>query len=163
MGRCADQSSDPDQSFKKKPKCAVVSGGKYGEYIPSGDHTWFKDVGKAMAAAASGGGVSYTAKQSYGLYPTTGTVCDYAYSRLLADAEKRRVMPILMRPHRPSSRRPVRRRASIDDVSAAVFESLLQCARDVRDRSREVDAGKARAKPAPKRRAKPVPARRRRR
>jgi carboxypeptidase T len=95
-GDAPNQTKDPHQTFKSRPKCSVVSGPGYGEYISADDQAWFKNVSKAVAIAASSGGVTYTAKQSYELYPTTGTLCDYAYSRHIVDGNRRRVMPVLI-------------------------------------------------------------------
>lgn len=151
-GDAPNQTSDPKQSFKNKPKCADVSGGKYREYLPIADHTWFKETSKAVAAACSDA-VTYTAKQSYELYPTTGTACDYAYSRHIANVSKRPVLPILIECASPFYPSPDQERRVIDEVSAGIFEFLLRCAKDVA-RTRRA-AGRAQAGPARRNAAQP--------
>jgi carboxypeptidase T len=58
----------------------------YQEYIPKPELDWYLsvsgDVSKAIQAVR---GTVYTAKQSIGLYPTSATSDDYAYSRAFTD------------------------------------------------------------------------------
>lgn len=64
----------------------------YQEYIPKADLDWFVATGGRMKnAIATVRGRSYTVQQSVGLYPTSATTDDYAYSRSFIDATKRRV------------------------------------------------------------------------
>jgi hypothetical protein len=144
-GDAKNQSTDPKQSFTKKPKCEVVSGGKYGEYISLADHAWFKKTAKTVAEACSGY-VKYTPQQSYYLYPTTGTVCDYAYSRHIAKASKRPVLPILIESASPFFPTQDEATRAIDEVSAGIFAFLLQCAKDAARGSQAGAGDRARQK-----------------
>jgi hypothetical protein len=57
------------------------------EYIPEADINWYvsvsSDVSKAIQAVR---GTVYTTKQSIGLYPTSATSDDYAYSPILRES-----------------------------------------------------------------------------
>jgi len=152
-GDAPNQSKNPKQSFKFKPACSVVSGGKYGEYISATDEKWFKDTAKAVAEACTSS-VTYTAEQSFYLYPTTGTACDYAYSRSIANGNKRQVLPLLIEAASPFYPDPGTAQRVIDEVSAGIFAYLSQCAKLVRSRTRTSATGKARPAPSARRMAR---------
>ncbi|SDZ23907.1 Zinc carboxypeptidase [Amycolatopsis xylanica] len=78
-----DQTTDPAQNFRvPNADRGIPNDGRYREYIPAGDLNWFVRTGNRMRDAISKArGRAYTVQQSVGLYPTTGTVDDYAFSR----------------------------------------------------------------------------------
>ena len=69
----------------------MVSAG-YREYIPAFDLDWYLITGARIRdAIAAARGRTYILQQSIGLYPTSGTSDDYAYSRTFVDSQKRKV------------------------------------------------------------------------
>ena len=69
----------------------------YQEYIPAPDLDWFVATGERMRTAiADVRGRHYTLQPSVGLYPTSATSDDYAYSRHFVDASKRKVRAIAL-------------------------------------------------------------------
>jgi carboxypeptidase T len=80
-----NQTTDPTMNFHN-PTFDGLRGTPgdtvYQEYIPEADINWYEsvssDVSKAIQAVR---GTVYTTKQSIGLYPTSATSDDYAYSR----------------------------------------------------------------------------------
>lgn len=78
-----NQTTDPAQNFRTpNPDRGVPNDGRYREYIPSTDLNWLVRAGNRMQGAiAKARGRSYSVQQSVGLYPTTGTVDDYSFSR----------------------------------------------------------------------------------
>jgi hypothetical protein len=64
----------------------------YKEYIVQTDLNWFVSTGTMVRNAITAvRGRAYTLMQSIGLYPTTGTSDDYAYSRHIVDGSKAKV------------------------------------------------------------------------
>lgn len=94
-GDATDQSTDPNQNFQNHAYDGlrgVPNSAQYKEYTPSQDLWWFQTSGNALVQAIAGvRGTTYTSKQSIGLYPTSGTSDDYAYSRHFVDTGKTRV------------------------------------------------------------------------
>jgi len=94
-GDATDQSTDSNQNFQNHAYDGlrgVAGSSQYGEYTPSQDLWWFQTSGNALVQAIAGvRGTTYTSKQSIGLYPTSGTSDDYAYSRHFVDGSKARV------------------------------------------------------------------------
>ena len=90
-----NQPSDPNMNFHNPAYNGLrgTSGDSiYKEYIPSADQSWYVDTGNRIKnAIAEVRGRSYTVEQSIGLYPTTGTSDDYAYSRYFAHPSTRKV------------------------------------------------------------------------
>lgn len=78
-----NQTADPAQNFRvPNPDRGLPNDGLYREYIPSTDLNWFVRASNRMQAAISKNrGRNYLVQQSVGLYPTTGTVDDYSFSR----------------------------------------------------------------------------------
>jgi murein tripeptide amidase MpaA len=97
-----DQVTDPSMNFSdpaydgKRGIPDSAPGGdpdKYREYIPAEDRHTLVTLGTVMRdAIQSARGRSYTLKQSVGLYPTSGTSDDYAYSRSFLDTSKDTVL-----------------------------------------------------------------------
>jgi murein tripeptide amidase MpaA len=66
---------------------------KYREYLPQGDLTTLISLGNTMRDAIKAAhGRDYSVKGAVGLYPTSGTSDDYAYSRNFVDAGKNKVL-----------------------------------------------------------------------
>lgn len=98
----------------------------YKEYIPEADQKWFIETGERMRTAiAAVRGRSYTAQQSVGLYPTSATSDDYAYSRHFVDPSKRNVRAMTI--ETASEFQPVYREAAqvIKEVTAGLMEYCL--------------------------------------
>ncbi len=87
-GHDQNQVTDPAQRFNN----AAFDGDRgvaddaYGEYIASGDlGTQCGLVQRMQSAIAAVRGLTYQTGQSFELYPTTGTLTDYPYSRHIAN------------------------------------------------------------------------------
>lgn len=66
---------------------------KYGEFIPADDQRTLLTLGTTMRDAIEAAhGRRYTLQQAVGLYPTSGTSDDYAYSRSFVDSSKDTVL-----------------------------------------------------------------------
>ena len=97
-----DQVTDPSMNFSdpaydgKRGIPDSTPGGdpdKYQEYIPADDRHTLITLGTMMRDAIQAAhGRPYTLKQSVGLYPTSGTSDDYAYSRSFLDSSKDTVL-----------------------------------------------------------------------
>lgn len=69
-----------------------TASGTYKEFIPTLDENTLNGIGKRMKDALSAvRGKSYALEQSVGLYPTSGTTGDYAFSRHIANPSLKRV------------------------------------------------------------------------
>ncbi|KAJ4298852.1 hypothetical protein N0V90_004095 [Kalmusia sp. IMI 367209] len=83
-GHDEGQSNDTDQNFLNPAfdRKRGVLGDSYKEYIPSTDDSNLSNVAaKAVAAMSAVGGRSYSSGPGVGLYPTSGGVADYTFSR----------------------------------------------------------------------------------
>ena len=84
-GHDEGQSTDTNQNFLNPAfdrKRGVVGDSTYKEYIPSTDDSNLRNVAaKAVAAMSAVGGRSYSSGPGVGLYPTSGGVADYTFSR----------------------------------------------------------------------------------
>jgi murein tripeptide amidase MpaA len=87
-----NQTTDPKMNFSNPAYNSLRGIDKdtaYKEYIPAGDLDLVSKlalrVGNAIKAVR---GKDYTSMQSFGLYPTSGTSDDYAYSRHCVDPSK---------------------------------------------------------------------------
>ena len=96
-----DQTTDPSMSFRnpafdgKRGIPDSTPGGdkeKYREFLPGDDLNDVVALGNVMRdAIAAAHGRQYSVKGAVGLYPTSGTSDDYAYSRSFVDARKPKV------------------------------------------------------------------------
>jgi carboxypeptidase T len=90
-----NQVTSPDQNFLNPSfdgKRGVVGDSVYREYIPGSDQSMVIDLATGMNAALNEvRGKSYTVDQAVGLYPTSATSDDYAFSRHRADATRHKV------------------------------------------------------------------------
>jgi len=97
-----DQTNDPTMNFRnpafdgKRGITDSTPGGdpeKYSEYLPTDDLADAVHLGAVMREAiAAAHGRQYSVKSAVGLYPTSGTSDDYAYSRAFVDATKGKVL-----------------------------------------------------------------------
>jgi len=97
-----DQTIDPSMNFRnpafdgKRGITDSTPGGdpaKYKEYLPAADLDGAVHLGTVMRdAIAAAHGRQYSVKGAVGLYPTSGTSDDYAYSRSFVDATKGKVL-----------------------------------------------------------------------
>lgn len=95
-GSDQNQTEDPAQSFANAAFDGVrgrPDDASYREFIPAPDlgaaarlSTLMNDAVRAVR------GTDYGVEQAYGLYPTSGTSDDYAYSRHLADSARTKVL-----------------------------------------------------------------------
>jgi murein tripeptide amidase MpaA len=90
-GDAQDQSANPDMNFLN-PAWDGRRTVPYGEYLHAADNAAIARLGTAVVAAAnSTAGGYYELKQSFGgIYPTSATSDDYAYSRHIADTTQRK-------------------------------------------------------------------------
>ncbi|KAH6853193.1 hypothetical protein B0I37DRAFT_1889 [Chaetomium sp. MPI-CAGE-AT-0009] len=83
-----NQSTTPSMNFLNSTydgKRGITSDTTYKEYIPATDATAIKKVADATVAAMKAvGGRDYVSMQAVGLYPTSGSSDDYAFSRFWA-------------------------------------------------------------------------------
>ncbi|NUP11361.1 MAG: hypothetical protein HOW73_35390 [Polyangiaceae bacterium] len=87
-GHAPYQTTAPATNFTTlaTTKCAGISPIGYQEYLAPRDLQRFQTVGaRIVDAIAAVRGRRYTSETSVGLYPTTGTFSDYAYSRHIAN------------------------------------------------------------------------------
>ncbi|RJF93168.1 M14 family zinc carboxypeptidase [Sphingomonas cavernae] len=87
-GHAPTQTTDPTKRFTTLPTgtCAPISQAGYQEYMAPRDLQRFKTVGQRIVDSIKAvRGRVYKSQSSIGLYPTTGTAGDYAYSRHIAN------------------------------------------------------------------------------
>ena len=92
-GHAPSQTVDPSKRFTNLPSgtCASIPVTGYQEFISAGDQQRFQTVGSRIGdAIAAVRGRNYTSQPGVGLYPTTGTQSDYAYSRHIANSSLRK-------------------------------------------------------------------------
>lgn len=94
-GDDSNQSSDSNQNFQNHTydgKRGIPNDGVYGEFIPEPDQrievTIADRINKALSAVR---GSHYKVQQAVGLYPTSATSDDYAFSRHIVDPSKKKV------------------------------------------------------------------------
>jgi murein tripeptide amidase MpaA len=97
-----DQTTDPSMTFRnpafdgKRGITDSTAGGdpgKYREYLPAADLDDAVHLGSVMREAiAAAHGRQYSVKGAVGLYPTSGTSDDYAYSRSFVNANDGKVL-----------------------------------------------------------------------
>jgi hypothetical protein len=90
-----NQTADPGMNFQNPAfngLRGVLGDSLYQEFIPGNDASWYTTHSvRIRDAIAEVRGRVYTAEQSIGLYPTSGTSDDYVFTRHFVDATKRRV------------------------------------------------------------------------
>ncbi len=100
----------------------------YGEYIASDSQNRFIDVANRIRdAIAAVRGRVYTVQQSSGLYPTSGTSGDYAYSRHLVDSTKRGVYAYCMETGTEFQPPNDEKDEIIKEASSGIIQFLASC------------------------------------
>ena len=92
-GHAPTQTTDASQRFPTLPNgtCAPLDRPGYAEFMSPQDlHRFQTDAAGVVQAIADVRGRSYTATTGTGLYPTTGTLSDYAYGRHVAEPSLRK-------------------------------------------------------------------------
>jgi len=87
-GHAPEQTTDPAENFTTLATgtCSPIPDSSYSEYIDPVDLLKFQSIGNQIASdVAQVRGSVYSPGPSVGLYPTTGTNPEYAYSRHIAD------------------------------------------------------------------------------
>jgi hypothetical protein len=104
----------------------------YREYMPAADERRARALGLAFADAVRRvRGRKYRVHQAVGLYPTTATSDDYAYSRHFVDRKKTKVISYTMEWGRSRASTPFHppypeMRKVMREVSAGLLEFCLQ-------------------------------------
>jgi murein tripeptide amidase MpaA len=136
-GHAPSQSTDPAENFTtlQTGTCQPIPLGSYREYIDPADLSRLQAVGAQMAAdIARVRGHRYQVAQSLGLYPTTGTNPEYAYSRHLADPRAHKTLGWTIETGPAADNfAPADPSQTILDTKAAMLSLLMQsvCAIDV--------------------------------
>ena len=124
-----NQSTDPTMNFQNSAfdgLRGVLGDTTYKEYIPQPDWDWLARTAKRVTDAITAvRGRPYTPKESTGLYPTSGTSDDYAFSRHFVDGSKRRVYAFVLETGREFQPPFSEALAIMDEVSAGLVEFLL--------------------------------------
>jgi hypothetical protein len=92
-GHAPTQTGDTTKRFSTLPTatCQPITDPSYAEYMTPRDLLRFETVGdRIVQAIADVRGRHYTRETGVGLYPTTGTLSDYAYARHIADSAQRK-------------------------------------------------------------------------
>ena len=140
-GHASSQTTDPAENFTTLPTgtCSPIPDGSYREYIDPVDLLKLQSVGAQIVSdVANVRGHIYSAGPSIGLYPTTGTNPEYAYSRHIVDQSAHRTYgwTIETGPFvgtAPDSFHPSDPSQTILDTKAAMLSLLMQsvCAIDL--------------------------------
>ena len=92
-GHAPTQTGDATKRFTSLPAvtCQPIADSSYAEYMTPRDLVRFETVGdRIVQAIATVRGRHYTRETGVALYPTTGTLSDYAYGRHIADSAQRK-------------------------------------------------------------------------
>jgi murein tripeptide amidase MpaA len=89
------QSTDPSKNFQNPAYDGQrgTPGNNYKEYMPAADVNAHATMGQRIFnGIAAVRGRKYVVEPSFGLYPTSGTWLDYAYSRQFVETGRRRIL-----------------------------------------------------------------------
>lgn len=136
-----NQSTEPAMNFQNlvfNGLRGVLGDSLYQEYMSANDNTWYvENSARIRDAIAAVRGRVYTAEQSIGLYPTTGTSDDYVFTRHFVDVAKRRVRGFTIetgtefQPAFPEAERVM------EEASAGVLEAcVINCTDNADDPAR---------------------------
>ncbi len=134
-GTDENQSRDPQMSFKNPAydgKRGLIHDDLYREHMPASDQKEALRMGQAMAGAIRlVRGRKYRLQQSVGLYPTTASSDDYAYSRHMVDPKKGRIIAYTMEWGRSRAKTPFHppydeMRRVMREVTAGLLEFCLR-------------------------------------
>jgi murein tripeptide amidase MpaA len=133
-----NQSENPDMSFRNKAydgKRGLIHDDVYREHMPAEDEKAAVGMGRHMAASIERvRGRQYRVQQSVGLYPTTASSDDYAYSRHLVDPKKGKIIAFTVEWGRSRAATPFHPRYDemrrvMREVSAGLLECCLRAGR----------------------------------
>jgi murein tripeptide amidase MpaA len=119
------QTTDPTMNFLNPAFNGQrgIAGDLYREYMSPEDKDFFEDVGyRVRDAIYAVRGHCYTAKPSFGLYPTSGTSTDYAYSRHIVDSLKREIIAYALETGTEFQPLPAEASQVMTEVCAGLFE-----------------------------------------
>lgn len=100
----------------------------YKEYILQADQDWFVSTGTMVRNAINAvRGRTYTLMQSIGLYPTTATSDDYAYSRHIVDGKKAKIYAYTLETGREFQPLYSEALNIIAEASSGLIQFCLEC------------------------------------
>lgn len=134
-GHAPTQTVDPTQRFTGLPTgtCAPMGIPGYEEYLTPRDQLRFTTVGDRIVTAVKDvRGRVYTRQSGIGLYATTGTHSDYAFSRHISDADLRKTYGFTFetgeeRGSIPESFHPADPEPAKQDAKTAMIALMQQC------------------------------------
>jgi carboxypeptidase T len=130
-----NQSEDPQMSFRNRAydgKRGLIHDNVYREHMPAADEKAAVGMGRHVAAAIHRvRGRKYLVQQSVGLYPTSASSDDYAYSRHLVDGRKGKIIAFTMEWGRSRATTPFHppyeeMRKVMREVTAGLLECCLR-------------------------------------
>lgn len=135
-----NQTTDPTQNFHNPAfdgLRGIPGDTAYREYIPAADQDWLVNSGgRVRDAIAAVRGRSYLVEQGVGLYPTSGTSDDYAYSRHFVDASKERVYAYTLEIGTEFQPTYSEALIEIDEVASGLIQFSIQCLCAVQETAR---------------------------
>jgi murein tripeptide amidase MpaA len=135
-----NQTTDPSMNFRNPAfdgLRGIPGDAAYREYIPAADRDWFVNSGvRVRDAIAAVRGRSYLVEQGVGLYPTSGTSDDYAYSRHFADGSKERVYAYTLEIGTEFQPTYAEALIEIDEVASGLIQFSIQCLCAVQETAR---------------------------
>jgi murein tripeptide amidase MpaA len=132
-GHDESQTTDPSQSFSNpvhdgaRGISSAVADDAYSEYMDANDLAVYQNLAKEMRLGIEAvNGRSYAAKDTFGLYPTTGTSSDYGYARHIVDPGKSKVYSFTLEAGREFRPPWAEAESVIREVSSGLLRFLLQ-------------------------------------
>jgi murein tripeptide amidase MpaA len=122
------QTTDPNMNFMNPAFNGQrgTGGDVYKEYMKPDDEAFFEDVGfRVRDAIHAVRGRCYTVKTGFGLYPTSGTSKDYAYSRHIVDSSKRKIFAYTFETGQEFQPPAAEASQIMTEVGAGLFEFCL--------------------------------------
>lgn len=122
------QTTDPNMNFLNPAFNGQrgTGGDAYQEYMRPDDRDLFADVGyRIRDAIYKVRGRCYTSKTAFGLYPTSGTSIDYAYSRHIVDSSTRKIYAYTIETGREFQPPDAEAAQIMIEVSAGLFQFCL--------------------------------------
>lgn len=125
-----NQSATPSQNFQNPAFDGQrgTLGDAYGEYITAADqHRHASVATRVRDAIAAVRGRTYEVKEASGLYPTSGTTKDYAFSRHLVDGSNRKILAYTF--ETATEFQPAYSEALqvMDEVQSGLVQLLIDC------------------------------------
>jgi carboxypeptidase T len=125
------QTEDQNMNFKNPQfdgQRGTPGDSMYKEYIPKKDLDWFKDAGMKIKDAISAvRGSTYSVQPGIGLYPTSGTAHDFAYSLNFVDTGNRKIMAYTVETAKEFQPTYSEALKVMSEVSAGLVEFCIAC------------------------------------